>query len=469
MRRSAFVGLWFLAASLGQAATWHVATDGNDGNAGDASAPFATLARAEVAAAPGDEILLHDGRYHLGRAGLRVETSGEPGRPIVVRAKNPGRVVLTTAWPLEKFEPYKGRLFRALLDRPPNMAAQDGDPLHNRWDLPFTGPDDPKIRRGCWHWHKGYFYVWPWDDQDPNQHRITVSFRWIIEIDGSCSHRVWEGLIFEHCNYGLGWKSRDARHHTVRNCLFKTGCQGIGGAPDTLIEHCTFYNLGPSTWEHGIYDDHENTVIRYCHFERIAGGGVHLYKAPTAATVSYNTFGPPMTDRVSTPGGGQVGIYAFGRGHRIHHNVIYGGHRIGIDLAASDCLFANNTSVGTTVAALLVAGAQQGTRVEHNVLAAAGGWAAELRTRPAAMDGNLYSAPGQWQLPGRTLPTLAEWQEASGFDAAGAWLEKLLFVDATHADYRIAPGTLTMPVQPGAFETGKPWPEPTGVSFPWKP
>lgn len=462
----------------GLAAVWHVAPAGDDRADGQPDTPFATLTRADEAAAPGDEILLADGRYNTGRSGFRVAKPGAEGHPIVVRAKTPGRAVLTAEEPLAGFEPYRGHLYRAKLDRHPASAVQDGDPLYHRWESPFTGPDDPAIRPGCWHWGEGHFYLWPWDDEDPRRHDILVSFRAAVEVQEGCSHRVWEGLVFEHSVYGLHWNSPDARHHVVRNCLFRDGSMGIGGAPDSVIEQCTFYNLGPSTWEHGIYAGFEKTVIRRNHFERIAGGGVHLYKAPVAATVSYNTFGPPMTARVHKAG--QVALYVFGRGHQVDHNLIYGGHRIGIDLTAGDCRLANNTIVGTTVAGILVDGAPQGSRVADNLFVTAGGLAVNLRKRVEAMEGNVYSGPGLWQFLSRSLTTLAAWQQASGADRTGCWLEKCQFVNPQQGDFHLAPATLrtltkalrTKPgdrasVEPGAVEAGSAWPL-TGVPFSWQ-
>ncbi len=473
-------GLWGSGGlAVGLAATWHVAPAGSDRASGQVDAPFATLDRAETAAEPGDEILLHTGRHHTGRGGFRARKAGEAGRPIILRAENPGSVVLTTGETLAGFEPYRGHLYRAKLDRHPSAAVQDGDPLYHRWEMPFTGPDDPNLQRGGWHWAEGYFYLWPWDNEDPRQHRIVVSFSSVVEVQATCSHRVWEGLVFEHGSYGLHWNSRDARHHEVRNCVFRNASNGIGGAPDTLIEHCTFHNLGPSTWEHGIYDGHENTVIRYNHFERIAGGGVHLYKTPVAATVCHNSFGPPMTDRVHKPG--QVGLYVFGRGHQVHHNVIYGGHRIGMDLTAPDCLVSENTIVGTTVAGLLVAGDPKGTRVTNNLVVAAGGLAVEARKHPEFMDGNVYAGPGEWKFLGRELKTFAAWQQISGADRAGVWMTKCLFADSRQADFRLAPATVRELAKlrrarsadgvgrgPGAVSSGKAWP-PTGVNFVWQP
>jgi hypothetical protein len=157
-------------AETSMATTWRVSPKGDDKNSGTAEAPFATPQRAEAAVAPGDEVVLEDGHYHLGRNGLRVGKSGLPEKPIVYRARNPGRVTLTTCEEIKGFEHYKGHLWRTRLDRSPTMACEDNDPLHHRWEHKFDGPDDPRIQRGFWQWFDGFFYVWPWEDDDPNTH-----------------------------------------------------------------------------------------------------------------------------------------------------------------------------------------------------------------------------------------------------------------------------------------------------------
>ena len=466
---SMFLGIAVLLQGLVvehcMATTWHVSPKGDDKNPGTGEAPFATLQRAETAVAPGDEVVLGDGTYHLGRMGLIVQKSGLPDKPITVRAQNPGRVILMNYEEAKGFERYKGNLWRTRLDRSPTMACEDGDPLHHRWEHKFDGPDDPRIQRGFWQWFDGYFYVWPWEDDDPNAHRLTVSFNSIITITGTCCHRTWEGLVFEHCYYGMKWDSPQARHHVVRNCLFKNGCEGLGGANDTLIEHCTFYNLGPSKWEHGIYDGCENTVIRYNHFEKIAGGALHLYRMPRAITACYNTIGPPMTKRVSFPG--QVGIYAWGRGgHQIHHNLIYGGHRIGISVNAPDCAISNNTVVGTTMWGIAVYKGQPGNSVTNNIVMGAGGLLGLFQTAPKLLDQNVYAGEGKWSWLDHEIPTLEKLRQASGMEAHSVVTVKPLFVNPDGLDFRLR--TDWQSPNAGAFEDGKAWPERPGVSFEWR-
>jgi hypothetical protein len=74
-----------------------VSPAGNDTNAGTRDAPFATIARASAALAPGGTCVIHAGVY---RETIRPAVSGTPDKPIVYRAAGDGRVVVTGADPV---------------------------------------------------------------------------------------------------------------------------------------------------------------------------------------------------------------------------------------------------------------------------------------------------------------------------------------------------------------------------------
>lgn len=64
------------------AATYYVATNGNNNNPGTAAQPWATLQKAVDAVAPGDVIIVRPGTY----AGCRIGKSGTPNLPITLKA-----------------------------------------------------------------------------------------------------------------------------------------------------------------------------------------------------------------------------------------------------------------------------------------------------------------------------------------------------------------------------------------------
>jgi len=78
------VFVFSLAATAAHAATYYVATNGNDGNPGTLSRPWKTLQRAADRVAAGDTVNVRGGNY----AGGNFETSGTASRPIVLQAYN---------------------------------------------------------------------------------------------------------------------------------------------------------------------------------------------------------------------------------------------------------------------------------------------------------------------------------------------------------------------------------------------
>ena len=72
-----------------QAASWYVATNGNDNNAGTLASPFKTLTAAIEAANPGDDILLRGGNYQsneirINKSDLHIKSY--PGEWAVITA-----------------------------------------------------------------------------------------------------------------------------------------------------------------------------------------------------------------------------------------------------------------------------------------------------------------------------------------------------------------------------------------------
>lgn len=78
-----------LAAGGAWGAELHVAPDGDDGAAGSADAPWASLQRAADAVRAGDTVLVADGQYE----GFALATSGTESSPIVFRATGAGAVI----------------------------------------------------------------------------------------------------------------------------------------------------------------------------------------------------------------------------------------------------------------------------------------------------------------------------------------------------------------------------------------
>ena len=71
-----FAALFFLLQTASVfSATWYVATNGVDSNAGTSNSPFATIMRAQTVASSGDTVYLRGGTYYLNNSNLTLTNS----------------------------------------------------------------------------------------------------------------------------------------------------------------------------------------------------------------------------------------------------------------------------------------------------------------------------------------------------------------------------------------------------------
>jgi hypothetical protein len=79
----ALLGVWalFAPSTTLRAATYYVATNGNDANPGTLAAPFYNVTKATALAAPGDTIFMRGGTYNYTNV-VRITNSGTAGAPI---------------------------------------------------------------------------------------------------------------------------------------------------------------------------------------------------------------------------------------------------------------------------------------------------------------------------------------------------------------------------------------------------
>ena len=88
----AWVVVVLFAASVGQAAEFHVSSTGSDEGDGTEAAPFRTISRGVEELQPGDTCTVHAGIF---RESVTLPRSGEPGRPIRIRAAGGGGTVVS--------------------------------------------------------------------------------------------------------------------------------------------------------------------------------------------------------------------------------------------------------------------------------------------------------------------------------------------------------------------------------------
>lgn len=101
--RSSVPGLAVLAAaSLCHAAMFCVAPDGDDANAGTREAPFATIRKAQDAAAPGDTVYIRGGIYPLKESDIAQRDSFLASVTLLNKSGNKDKPIRYFAWPGER-------------------------------------------------------------------------------------------------------------------------------------------------------------------------------------------------------------------------------------------------------------------------------------------------------------------------------------------------------------------------------
>ena len=122
------------AAGILCAAEIHVAKSGNDGNAGGADAPLASIAKAAQLAKPGDVVKIGPGIY---REEITFTRSGSKDAPIVFEGTRGGAgeyltIVEAGGDTLSKWEPaaeIAPNVWKAPVEKRPNLIMMDGDML----------------------------------------------------------------------------------------------------------------------------------------------------------------------------------------------------------------------------------------------------------------------------------------------------------------------------------------------------
>ncbi|MEN6334041.1 MAG: right-handed parallel beta-helix repeat-containing protein [Phycisphaerales bacterium] len=252
--------LSFVAQAQGK--TWHVAAAPLSQIAADSQTR--TIRDAVALAQAGDIILLHGGIY---REQVTIDKSGEPNRPIVLRAAEGETVVLTGADRLTDWTPIPGAERVYSTPWPHKFVT---------WNKSNAHPDDDyhrvigrceqvfvngyplrqvlakeQVSRGTFFvdLDAGRLYVQSADNRDLTGDKATIeasSRDRILVVKGN--YVTVEGIRFRyaanHAQQGAAAFSGD--HVTIENCVFEhTNASGAEFAgEDIVVRNCTFQHNG---------------------------------------------------------------------------------------------------------------------------------------------------------------------------------------------------------------------------------
>lgn len=237
---------------------WHVAPTGRTGARGGPTTPLKSIQQAVDRAGPGDVILVQPGVYH---EAVTIRRSGQPGRPIVIRAAGPG-VLLDGAEPrLARLDsrrwwrPEGGGLYSvALADRPGYVAAGEQRlyPYDTLSDLRAGAAGIP----GGWFYDIAArrLYVALPDGGDPDAVSMRVArLPHAFLLDGVRHVQVkgFQVRCYGVNAWGKGIFLLDASHCVVRGNRIWQANRGIwvkGAARENLIEGNEIEESGLAGW-----------------------------------------------------------------------------------------------------------------------------------------------------------------------------------------------------------------------------
>ena len=93
-------------ASNALAATYYVATNGNDSNTGSSTVPFQTIQKGLSVLAPGDTLVIRDGTYSGSSNNFTNLPNGSSGQYITIMTENEGNVIITADLKMAKDDQY---------------------------------------------------------------------------------------------------------------------------------------------------------------------------------------------------------------------------------------------------------------------------------------------------------------------------------------------------------------------------
>jgi len=386
--RSFCLSLLFSASGL--AATYYVATTGND-TTGDGSInnPYKTVQKgANMATTPGDTVIVREGTY---RETVNISYSGSEGNPITFRAYAGETVIIKGSDVVTGWVNHNGNVWKKTgWTSNSQQVFDEGVPLQqigmpSQYFTTFEYPnpvgedlDDMAAGRFWYDSENTTLYVQLSDNSNPNDCVMEASVRRRIFFEYLKSYINLEDIIFEHSNaaafcdgdaavqlgsnciidsctirytdmtgLSMGYQASNAQ---ALNCILEyNGLSGAGGSAsyNYLISGCTIthnnYRDFNANWAasgikaaaHG-YGTVENNEIAYNN----ASGMWCDYEDTANTTIICNNY-------IHDNGPKEAGIFfEASRSGLIYNNVLVGNERRGIYISGSyDTKVYNNTIV----------------------------------------------------------------------------------------------------------------------------
>jgi hypothetical protein len=225
---------------------------------------------------PGDTLLLAEGTYYQG---LVLTKSGTADKPITIKAKTPGKVIITGAMKTTpEFQKVEGNIYKTK----PGAVKWKGSGTGQAWMIAddrnlfnCESMEELKTFRRSRDWTplEGFFcqdgdmYVRLLGGADPNKAKVSISrpdTTVLLDIQGQ-QHIVLDGLRFRAAPTvavrlaGRNHPHAICKHIVIRDCSFFGFHQGVAGVAirqeekefgptDVTIEHCQFSNYPTYQW-----------------------------------------------------------------------------------------------------------------------------------------------------------------------------------------------------------------------------
>jgi hypothetical protein len=246
----------------------HVSPTGNDTSDGTPAMPLKTLNRAIKLAAPGTEIVLHEGQYD---EGVVISKSGAPGAYITIRAVEGESVVITGKRMLNEASMWRaeGPLLFSVEAAKTAVGTREGgvriycynsaaglkqsyNEGQSRIDKAIAVREYERLTYAMANVDGARMLFRIPAGRKPDELAIAIAQRDTAVTFNGASYVRLTGLQFEYASWRTIRFIKDSHDNVIDHCRFTCGGDSIKieeTAHDNLIEHNTFTETADPAWE----------------------------------------------------------------------------------------------------------------------------------------------------------------------------------------------------------------------------